>query len=146
MGRQRRFLAAAAGSLLLLLPVACGSDPSADYCSALKKDQEIFSLDAEGNLLIADLPRLEALAKKAPDDLQDEWQTFVAGLSGLRKALDAAGVKPGDFSGTRPDDVTDAEWAAIRAAADNASADDVAEASNGIDQHARDVCKLQLGL
>lgn len=146
MGRARRALVAAAGSLLLLLPVACGGDAEAGYCAALKKDQQIFSLDADGNLLIADLPELEALATKAPEDLQDEWQTFVAGLSGLRKALDAAGVKPAEFSGTRPADVTDAEWSAIRVAADNASADDVAAASNGIDQQARDVCKLQLGL
>ncbi|MCZ4500473.1 MAG: hypothetical protein JWQ74_3028 [Marmoricola sp.] len=144
MRPARRLVLACGTALLLLAPLACGNQYD-DYCAALKKDAQIFSSDGVGNLLIADLPKLQALGAKAPDDLQDEWQTFLTGLGGLSKALAAAGVKAGEFSGTRPADVTDAEWSAIQIAANNASSDDVAAASDGIDQQARDVCKLQLG-
>ncbi|MCW2755606.1 MAG: hypothetical protein JWQ32_3017, partial [Marmoricola sp.] len=56
-------------------------------------------------------------------------------------------VKPGDISGGKPPSgVSDAQWDAIKNAANGLSAPAVDDALEGIGQQARDVCKLQLGL
>jgi hypothetical protein len=142
----RRAAAGLVALALLGLPVACG-DAEASYCDALRSRQEIFAGDGSSDGFLDALPDLEELAEKAPDDLRDEWQTFTGALETLDKTIVAAGVKPRDIVGGRkPATVTDAQWTAITTAADSLSSVDVAQAVDGIDQQAKDVCKLQLGL
>jgi hypothetical protein len=87
------------------------------------------------------------LADEAPDDLTDEWQTFVNALEGLQDALRDAGVKPSS-SGTarsrRPSPGDDRRT--IVAAADTLSSPPVVSAVSGIETQGRDVCKVNLGL
>ena len=52
--------------------------------------------------LLRNLPMLHDLADKAPEDLTDEWQTFLGALEGLDRALNDAGVEPADFQGGQP--------------------------------------------
>lgn len=132
---------------LVLLPTGCGESSDDTYCAALKKDQTIFADDGTGLALITNLPRLERLAAEAPGDLTDEWQTFLASLEALRDAVAEAGLKPSDFvDGKPPAGTTAAARTAIAQAADELSDDDVVTAASGIEQQAKDVCKLQLGL
>ena len=134
-------------AVLLILPAGCGGNSEDDYCAALKSDQTIFADDGTGLELITNLPRLEALAAKAPDDLDDEWQTFTTSLEALRDAVKAAGLTPADFVDGRPPAGTSAAArTAIAQAATELSDDDVVTAASGIEQQAKDVCKLQLGL
>lgn len=131
-----------AGTALALL-----LDGGPDYCGSLQANQSIFADDGTGLQLITNLPQLEKLADQAPDDLSDEWQTFTTALEQLRAALRAAGVAPGAFVDGRPPAGLSAEQrATIVRAADAVSSADVVSAAGGIDQQARDVCKLQLGL
>lgn len=131
---------------LMLLPIGCGTKQN-DYCAALKADQTIFAEDGTGLELITNLPRLERLAAAAPEDLGDEWQSFTSALESLRDAVKAAGLQPKDFvDGEPPGGTSAAARTAIGAAANELSSEDVVTAANGIEQQAKDVCKLQLGL
>ncbi|MET3963706.1 hypothetical protein ABIE44_003640 [Marmoricola sp. OAE513] len=152
---RHRPAALAAALVLAVVPVACGSDENADgvpkqfqeYCGAMKKYQEIFADDGTGLGLVTNIPKLEKLEKVAPDDLQDEWQSFLSALEGLRNAITAVGLKPTDFVNAMPPvGLTKEDQAIIAAAADRLAQDDVAGAAAGIEQQAKDVCKLQLGL
>lgn len=132
---------------MLVLPAGCGGSSEDRYCAALKSDQTIFADDGTGLALITNLPKLEDLAAKAPVDLGDEWQTFSTALEALRDAVRAAGLKPTDFvDGKPPAGTSAAARSAIATAANELSDDDVVTAASGIEQQAKDVCKLQLGL
>ncbi|RLV50222.1 hypothetical protein D9V37_05750 [Nocardioides mangrovicus] len=138
----------AVAAVLLLVASGCGSQRER-YCSALKTDQkqlsQILSTSDPGGL-ITGLPTLKALGAKAPDELTDEWQTFLNAVEGLRDALDAAGVKPSQYRDGLPASVTGAKKQAVVDAADTLASDGVVDAANGIETQARDVCKLDLGL
>lgn len=132
---------------------ACGGDEDAvggeyaDYCAKAKQYQEIFADDGTGLSLVNNLTKLKRLADLAPEDMKDEWQTFLAGLEGLDAAIRAVGLKPTDFHDAEPPlGIADTERALIATAADRLAQDDVVSAATGIEQQAKDVCKLQLGL
>lgn len=135
---------------VLLVPAACGGDSSEDYCAALKADQGTFAEmqeDSSGLGLLRQRPLLRRLADLAPDDLSDEWQTFLGALDAFSQTLDDVGVEPEDFvDGRPPATLGAAERTRVANAASELSSDDVVEAANGIEQQAKDVCKLQLGL
>lgn len=118
-----------------------------DYCTELAAAQGIFVDDGTGRQLVADLPTYRDLADAAPDDLRDEWQILVGAITSLRDAITDAGIAPEDYLGSEPPaDLPDERLAAIRAAASALSSADVVAAAGSIEQQARDVCKLQLGL
>jgi hypothetical protein len=138
-------------AVTLLLPVAgCGGNDYDAYCGDLKRHQNAMSemIDSSSpTSLLSHLPMLHELAKKAPQDLTDEWQTFLGALDRLDKALKDADVKPSDFSdGKPPAGLSDSDRQAIVDAADQISSDEVTQAAAGIEQEARDVCKVNLGL
>jgi hypothetical protein len=137
------------GAVLLLLPQACGGGESG-YCSAMSADQKLFAQmedDPSGVGLLAHRDALHDLGDRAPDDLSDEWQTFLGALDAFAKTLDQAGVKPGDFvDGRPPAGLGEVERSRIANAASELASPDVVEAADGIEQQAKDVCKLQLGL
>jgi hypothetical protein len=145
----RRLVRAVLGALLLLLPQACG-DKEKGYCAAMSADQKLFAEmqdDPTGLGLLAHRSTLHDLGDRAPDDLRDEWQTFLGALDAFAKTLDQAGVQPGAFvDGRPPADLSAAERTRIAHAASELAAPDVVEAADGIEQQAKDVCKLQLGL
>jgi hypothetical protein len=145
----RRLLAAVVAVALAVVLAGCGNQEKT-YCAALNSDQAKFAElqdDTSGVGLLNQLPMLRRLADKAPDDLDDEWQTFLGALEEFDDTLREAGVKPDDFvDGKPPVGLTAAVRTRIAAAANALSSSDVVSAANGIEQHAKDVCKLQLGL
>jgi hypothetical protein len=144
--------AAALATLTLVLAglQGCGSSQEDRYCAALASDRTEFAAmigDGSPTALVTHLPMLERLAAKAPDDLSDEWQAFLTPIRGLDDALRKAGVKPSDYhDGKPPAGLAAADAEAIRQAADKVSASGTVEAATGIDQEARDVCKINLGI
>jgi hypothetical protein len=145
----RPLATAATVAALLFASGGCG-DPEQEYCSALRADQEAFSemqADASGVALLRQRALLHRLADKAPADLSDEWQVFLGALDSFARTLDDLHVSPGDFVGGQPPPgLSDADRTRIANAASALSSDDVVEAASGIEQQAKDVCKLQLGL
>ena len=148
---MRRPLALLVASTLLLGATACSEtadDRRAAYCAQVKKDSTTLSKDvAEGGpgAFVEVLPTLERLAKKAPSDLKDEWQTLLNALTGLQDALDATGLEPGDIKGGKlPRDLSRADKKLVREAASVLTTPEVVAATQGIEQHALDICKQPL--
>ena len=146
---MRRIAAAALALALTATLAGCGNSEE-KYCDALRKDRvqiDEMTNDTSSDALLDGLPLFQDLADQAPDDLTDEWQTFVNALEGLKDALDAADVKGSDFrDGKIPASVTGEKRQSIVAAADNLASSDVVSAVNGIETQGRDVCKVNLGL
>lgn len=142
--RQRSALAAAA--LLLTCGLsACGGD--GDYCSTVQAKQAVFVDDGTGLELVTNIDTLEEIAAAAPDDIRDEWQVFLTAIEGLRDAIAEVGLQPDDFvDGAPPAIISETDRATIAAAGQRVAHSDVTQAAFGIEQHAKDVCKLQLGL
>jgi hypothetical protein len=135
----------------VLLPLAaCGGDRSANYCSDLQKDRkQIADMLESGSpsALLGNLPMLHDLADRSPQDLVDEWQTFLGAVDGLDKAIKDAEVKPEAFKvGKPPPGLSAADKKAITDAANQMGTDEVVQAASGIEQQARDVCKINLGI
>jgi hypothetical protein len=147
--RLARGLVAVTAAALLLATTACG-DQEQTYCSALQADQKTFAAmaeDSSGLALLDHRTMLQHLADKAPDDLVDEWQTFLGAVAAFDQVLRDVGVKPSDFvDGKPPAGLSPADRTRISDAANELASDDVVAAANGIEQQAKDVCKLQLGL
>jgi hypothetical protein len=135
---------------LLLTVSGCGESRIESYCHDLGEHRKQIAamLDSSSpGALFQRLDLMRDLAGKAPSDLQDEWQTFLQAVEDLDKALRDAGVKPSDFRGGKPPSgLTPSDQKAIVDAADQLSSDDVVSAASGIEQQARDVCKINLGL
>lgn len=127
---------------------SCG-DPVADYCASLKEHRTELNQLVEADTrfgLITHLKLLEELADKAPDDLTDEWQGFLSAIHGLDRAIRASGHRPADFkTGSMPAGLSESDRAAITSAADRLASPETLAAAAGIDQQARDVCKVNLG-
>lgn len=148
-GVVRRFAPALA--LLCLLPLSgCGEDPVDAYCARLESDRPKIAAMVDSDSpspLLGNLRLLHSLADAAPSDVADEWQTFLAALDGLQKALDRAGVKPSEFrDGKAPAGLSAAQRTGIANAVQQLGTDDVLAAASGIEQQARDVCKVNFGL
>jgi hypothetical protein len=113
----------------------------------MKTDQSIFADDGTGLELVTNLSKLKQLANAAPSDIGADWQTFLGSIEVLDDAVRKAGVAPKDFVDGKPPAGLDAtKRAAIAAAADQLSSDNVVSAASDIEQEAKDVCQLDLGL
>ena len=145
-----RPLIAAGVALGLAAGLAACGDPEQGYCDAVTKDQTQLTAmisSSSPDALITDLPLLESLAAKSPEDLTDEWQTFLNAITGLRDALGRAGLKTSEFKGNGiPSSVQGQRRRDLIAAADTLSSQAVVDAANGIETEARDVCHVNLGL
>jgi hypothetical protein len=139
--------------VLALLPLVggCGGDPVDEYCAQVRADREkladMTSDEASGAALLEQLPLLRTLADKAPRDLADEWQTFLNAVQNLDEALREAKVDPEAFkAGKPPPGTSAAQLQAIREAATQMGDPDVVQAVRAIEQQARDVCKVNVGI
>jgi hypothetical protein len=137
----------------------CGSDTDR-YCEALRENRQTLSDLAQGagesggagsggsdDVLGSSLAVFEQLQQDAPGDVRDEWDTLVFALRSLDRALDRAGVSMTEFDPQDPPpDLTDAQVEALRDAGAELRTPRVIEAGEAIEQHARDVCEVDLGL
>jgi hypothetical protein len=143
--------AVAAALLLVVLPLAGCASRQEKYCSALQDEQKnLESLSAgAGDPGSGDLSRtidvFERLRGEAPDDMVDEWDTYVTALQALEKALADAGADESMFTdGERPKGMSKADYDSISSAALELRSTRVVEAAAGIENQASDVCKIDL--
>jgi hypothetical protein len=142
--------AAAALTALLVLPGGC-SDRTADYCAALEREQATLErLSAQAapaqEVMSRGVEVFERLRDAAPEDLRDEWTTYVNAWHGLADALVSAGAGPEEFrEGERPEGMGSADYDAVRDAAETLRSEPVVDASVGIEQHAGEVCGVDIG-
>ena len=129
----------------------CGGDDVEGYCSDLAEQQRPINRlarDGGGSRLVTEgLEIFGPLREEAPGDVRDEWDTLVFALQGLSDAIEDAGTTPGQLARSgQPKGVTDEELALVQDAAVELASDRVQDAGAGIEQHARDVCQVDLGL
>jgi hypothetical protein len=142
-----------AAALLLvagLAVAACADDPEADYCNAVEERQqalgEVLAAGDQAALLEA-LPIFRELAKEAPSDIRDEWQTVIGALTALEEALEDAGVDPATYERNNPPPgLSQEEKDRIDAAAAELANPRTSKALSGVEQQARDVCQTPLFL
>lgn len=135
-------------AVVLALGVASGcSDEGEDYCSRVQSESAELTrtVDAGGGAtgLLDALPTLEDLAQDAPADIEDEWTIFLDAVRGLRDVLEETDTDPEEIAGDLESVPAD-DRARIREAATHLASADVVDASEGIDQHALDVCHTPL--
>ncbi len=137
-------------ALLLPLLVACGGSEQDAYCEAVQDhQQELSDIVGSGDpdALLQALGVFEDLQADAPGDIADEWQQVVGRVEALRDALADAGVDPATYDREQPPaDLSDAQRAAIDAAAEQLGSGTTLRALQDLDQHARDVCQTPLTL
>ena len=151
---MRRVAALASALLLATCLTSCGHGTTS-YCSALRDDQgklkrlarQTGQHGARGaKALGASVDLLADLQDKAPDEVADDWTRLVQALRGLDQAVKESGASPADFAtGKRPEGVTEGQYAAVQQAADKLQSTPVQQASASIEQHALQVCKVDLG-
>ncbi len=149
-GRPCRVLLRGAVAVVLLGAVLSGCTSATEsYCSDLDANKSTFKkLGGEGQSLAAyeeSLEVFDGLAAAAPRDVADEWETFVISWQGLVDALRVADVDPATIkNGKPPDGVDETQFAAIEQAAEKLRSTAVVQSAQSIEQHAADVCKVEL--
>lgn len=134
-----------------LLVTGCGEpDPEEQresYCERVKAEsaQLTRTIEEGGQAgLLHALPTLESLAEDAPDDIRRPWRILLDAIRGLRDALDDAGLEPEQVDGTLPPELPAEQRRAIEDAAIRMASPETLDASDQVDQHARDVCHTPL--
>ncbi|MDP3968335.1 MAG: hypothetical protein Q8Q02_08630 [Nocardioides sp.] len=124
-----------------------------DYCSTLSdSNAELAAVVGESaesatGSFADSLEVLERLATDAPDSIASDWNTLVIALRGLRDAFVDAGIDL-DQAEVRVEDLAEASpeaQAAVTTAATELRSPAVARATASIEDHARQVCGVELG-
>ena len=143
---------ASAGVLLLALLATGCSDQREAYCDALRDEKQTLTDLSQGaarpapGTIARTLEVFERLRGEAPDDVQDEWDVYITAWQSLDRALDDAGADESMFAdGERPEGMSQEDYDAVSAAAVELRSTQVVQAASGIEQHALDVCKIELG-
>lgn len=148
---RRTLIAGLAAVLCGLVAAGCGEpteeETRDEYCAQVQEDSEELTRMADegkaGAFLTA-LPTLEGLAEMAPGDLDDEWSLLLDALHGLRDTLEETGVEPERLDGGLPAELPAEDRTRIAAAASVLVDPDVVRATQGIEQHALDICKTPI--
>jgi len=154
-----RSIAVAGATLLLATTVACGggstdqagSDASTQqYCDALKSAQNEFSAIDSGDVTPANLnrilDRMHSLAEQAPPQVADDWQKLDGAMSQLQSGLGDLGLSFEDLSDPRKlSQVDPQKLQEFGQKMQQLSGQQFDRAGNAIEQHAKQVCHLNLG-
>lgn len=145
--RLRPVAGVVAGLLLVSALGGCASQKE-KYCSTLRDDKaQLTNLAAaKGDVLGRSLSLFTELRDQAPPDVKEDWTQFVGAWQALVDAFHAAGVDPRHFDPAhRPPGVSTGQFQSIKQAAGDLSSEDVRLAAARIEDHARAVCKVDLG-
>ena len=140
-----------AASLLLVAATAGCTDRAEAYCETLAENRQVLTDLADSavepgaeNVFETSLPVFDELRDAAPDALTDEWDTFIFAWEGLAAAFEAAGVNPSEYHPEATPEISAQDQAAIEGAAEELSSPRVRDATTAIEQHALDVCDVDL--
>lgn len=139
-------------ALLVASLTGCAS-ATEKYCGAVKGDRAALqrlsssASDPKSDVVGDSLTIFDDLRDLAPEDVADEWDTFVFAWQGLADELKAAGVDAAGYSlDKRPAGVTEKQYADIKGAAEDLRSARVLDAARGIEDHAKEICKVDLGV
>ena len=145
----------AALPLLTALLSGCGGGDSAEsaYCSTLKDEKKVLArlADRAGepgtDVLTPTLESIGRLRKASPRELRDEWDTVYYAWEAMVDAVEEAGVDPADYRpGKTPAGVSADDARRLGEVAAQLDSARVVEASRGLEDHAREVCDVELSV
>jgi hypothetical protein len=145
----------AALALLAGLLAGCGGGDGADsaYCSTLEDERKELTrlADQAGtpgtDVLTPTLQALGRLRQASPQELRDEWDTVYYAWDAMVDAIEEAGVDPADYRpGRTPDGVSADAARRLGEVAAQLGSGRVVEASKGLEDHAREVCEVELSV
>jgi hypothetical protein len=144
-------LAAGVAGLALSAGLLAGCGHSYDsYCGAVTQRQQQLTQALAGSgtgALVAALPAFESLRDQAPDDIRGSWDQLVSAVTGVRQALQAAGIDPATYDAAHlPASVTADQRARISAAATALESQTTLQAAASVEQEVRDVCHTPLSM
>lgn len=141
----------AAGLALAPLAACSGDDAEARYCEVAEEQGAVLrelsqSASPGTDVLTPSVEAVRELRAAAPPELADEWVTVLNAYEGLADAVAAAGVPPEEYrQGELPPEVRGEARRAIEGAATNLGSLPVLEAAGAVEDHAREVCDVDLG-
>lgn len=145
-----RFVVLLLAVVLVAGGLASCASRTEQYCGTLREDRHVLAKLASGTgkgRLQRTLAVFQELRREAPEDLTDEWDTLVYAWQTLASSFRKAGVDPDTYRpDNRPADVTPREARNITDAANELRSARVLDAGRSIEQHAHDVCHVDLGL
>lgn len=144
----RRRLPAVLGAVLVVSLAGC-ADEQERYCGSLQEEKQTLTDLAErtdDEVLDDTIEVFRDLQGRAPGDIRDEWSTVVFAYETLAEAFDEAGASPSEMEGGAADGLSEEQTDRIEGAAAQLRTPRVMGAADAIEQHARDVCKVDLGL
>lgn len=148
-------LALAGAALLGGVLAGCGGGDdggsSGDYCKDIKDASTTFGSLSGGD--VADLDdvfdAMHSLSKEAPSEVKDDWKTMDEALGSVEKALSDAGLKFSDLAniqkGKIPKGADMSKLTGLASEFAKISNAKFTKASENIEKHAKDVCKVDLG-
>jgi len=150
-----RPVATAVALTVLAAPLAAcgGGDDGSDsgYCSTLRDEKAALArlADQAGepgkDVLTPTLESLGRLRTASPSSLRDEWDTVYYAWDALVDAVRRAGVDPADYRpGSTPDGVSAADARRLGQVAAELTSPRVVDASRGLEDHAQQVCDVEL--
>jgi cytochrome c556 len=152
---MRPSIALAALALTLGSLTACGSDSGSGsaYCKELKADKAYFKSFSGSNPDVSKLDdafnRLHSLADKSPDEIKSDWKTLDDAITSITQALKDAGISFGDIAkmqqGQVPKGVDPQKLTDLAPKLQAMGSAKVKKASDAIEKHAKDTCKVTLG-
>lgn len=131
----------------------CGGDEDASggYCEVLREERTTLGELAERagepgtDVLTPTLEAIGRLREAAPAELADEYDTVYYAWEGMVEAVREAGVDPAEFRpGETPDGVSAAQARRLTQVATALGGARVVSASAGLEDHARQVCDVEL--
>jgi hypothetical protein len=141
------------GVLLVVAGLTGCTDETASYCDELAgKKQQLAELavrsDEPGTDVLAQTVQVwRDLRGAAPGDIADEWSTLVFALENVVEAFDRAGTTAEEYDPADPPKGLDAaEARRLEGAAAALRSPRVSAAGADVEQHAKDVCQVNLGL
>lgn len=142
----------AAIALPTFLALRSSSEPDVqDYCTTLREERRVLDSLADkaarpGNdVLTPTLGALGRLRADAPTEVRDEWDTVYYAWQALVDAVDDAGIAPEDFRpGKRPPGIDTRDARRLEQVAAKLVSPRVISASSGLEDHARQVCRVDL--
>jgi hypothetical protein len=139
-------------AVVVLALVGCTESADDSYCETLREERRVLA-DLAGeagepgnDVLERTLESLRTLGDEAPPELDDEYTTVVNAWEALVDAVADAGIDPAEYD--RKETLRELDPADARPLRQTAAAlgsPRVADASAGIEDHARQVCGVDLG-
>jgi hypothetical protein len=129
-----------------LLSGCSGGGDTEAYCDGLKDAESAFSGNMDASAIEEISDTIGDLADDAPEEVSDDWETLDNAYGDFEDALEDAGLSTADLEDPEKlQGLEEEDMQKIQEATEAMGTDDVSEATDNIEKHAKDECDVDLG-